>query len=349
MKILVTGGHITPALAVIEELRKIENIQISVVGRNDSFEYQSIHDKNIKFIYLEPGRLTRVFTFKSLINILRFPVGIIQAIAIVHREKPDKIVSFGGYIAFSIALAAYIFGIPVYTHEQTLIPGMTNSIIARFAKKVFISFPESASYFKRKTVLTGNPIRTNVFNILHQINIPEMKKPVIYVTGGSMGSHALNLHIENILPKLLETYTVIHQTGSVEKFNDFGRLSEKGFGGYFVFKHIHDNQIGYIYSISDIVVCRSGANTITELIALKKPSVLVPLPWAARDEQRAQAKFMHDKGVAEIFEQSSASETLLSEIKNVSENKEKYRHNFSKLETYYHPKAAATIAHEILS
>lgn len=349
MKILITGGHITPALAVIDELKKDTSINIVVVGRDHSFESRSVQNKNISFIPINPGRFTRIISLKSIMNVLQFPIGIIRAMSIVSKENPDKILCFGGYIALPVAIAGWLFQIPVYTHEQTLIPGITNKFISNFAKKTFISFPESASYFKRTTMVTGNPLRKEVLKIREKIVEFKKNKPVIYVTGGSLGAHSLNIHIEHILPELLKKYYVIHQTGDVTEFQDFQRLSSIKNENYYVFKHVLENQLGYIYSCADIVVCRSGANTIMELIALKKPAVLVPLPWSAHKEQDAQAKLLEKQGAAEIFMQRENSLKLYECIEQIYDKREEYKKNYSKLISYYHPEAAAVIAHEIIS
>lgn len=384
MKVLITGGHITPALAVIEELKKHPGVKIIFVGRKNaldfektlSFEYRSIKRLGIKFIDLKAGRLTRTVSLISLINFLKFPLGFFAAFKILTREKPDIILSFGGYLALPIAVLGWLIRIPVFTHEQTLIPGLTNRIIGLFAKRIFISFPQAGQYFDRKKVVfTGNPLRSSIFSSRlvfrkpSQVNqgltgggfnfaklkktTQETDKKVIYITGGSLGSHRLNLLIEAILPKLLKNFLVIHQTGDTKQFRDFERLSKINHRNYFIKRHFFDDEIGLIYSLADLVVGRAGANTVFELIVLKKPAVLIPLPWSAYGEQETQARLLKRKGVAEVFYQNddkinNQAIRLYHLIIKVSSSLGKYQKNFNRFADYYKHDAASKIVDSIL-
>lgn len=336
MKILITGGHITTALAVIEELQKHADVEVVVVGRKyavdhentQSFEYKTLSQKGISFIHLPAGRLTRAFSLYSLISILKFPLGFLQAYTLLKKEKPTLILSFGGYIALPITLGAYSLGIPVFTHEQTMQPGSTNRLIARFAKKVFISFKETERYFpSHKTLLTGNPVRA----CIRGVTAKSQSRPTLLIMGGSLGSHSVNLHIEHIIEELTKTFTVIHQTGNVAQFGDYERLKQKENELYKVFEHFDDDQLMKYYGQSSLVVSRAGANTVCELIVLQKPSVLIPLPWAANGEQQAQADFMQRSGVSETFNQKHDSSVLLQKILSVFSNNAQYRNNFDHL------------------
>ncbi len=324
MKILITGGHITPAIAVIEELKKSRNVEIVMVGRKysqvdekaPSFEYAELKRQNIRFINLKTGRLNRKLSISTLINLILFARGLLQSQKIVGREKPDKILSFGGYLALPIAIAGYFRGILVYTHEQTLVPGLSNRIIGWFAKNIFVAFPQTRQYFpSSKTIISGNPIRSTIFKAsLNEIKLPH-DRPIIFVTGGSMGAHAINIHIEAILPELLNKYTIVHQTGNVKKYDDFSRLSKLNDQNYLVRQHFSSEEMGSIYQQASLIISRAGANTIFELIKLRKPAVLIPLPGAAAGEQQAHAELLEKAGVAKIFNQRSPSDELLELIK----------------------------------
>lgn len=363
MKILITGGHVTPALAVIEELKKRKNIEIVFVGRKyaldfektPSFEYQSIKNLKIKFIELKAGRLTRIISLRSFVNFLKFPFGFLRAFQILKHERPEIILSFGGYLAFPITVLGWFLNIPIFTHEQTLIPGLTNRIISFLAKKVFISFAQTARYFKKnKVVFTGNPLRTSIFQVIKRpFEVSQHDKKIIYVTGGSLGAHSLNVLIEQILNRLLDKFIVIHQTGDTEKYGDFERLSKIKNKNYFVSQHFYNDEIGFIYSVADLIVCRSGANTIFELIVLRKPAILIPLPWSASGEQKAQAKFLKAKGVAEIFYQDNdrddPSGRLYQLILRMADHLAKHQRNFIHLEDYYKKDAAQKIVDHALA
>lgn len=352
MKVLITGGHITPALALIDELKKNKDNEVVIVGRrystknnvNPSFEYETLRAKGIRFIHLDAGRLTRTFSSESISHVWQIIPGFIKAFSIVSKEKPDVIMSFGGYIALPIAFAGFIMGISVFTHEQTLVPGLTTTILAYFARRVFMSFPETLHQFGKKAILSGNPVRSEVFETINNPIKPGKRKG-IYITGGSLGSHSVNLLVEQIIDELTYDFEVIHQTGD-SGLGDYERLERKAKRNhhYHVFKHVYADEIGSIFSESDMVVSRSGANTVFELIALKKPSILIPLPWSARGEQEAQARFLENAGVAKIFKQDKSAADFLNAIEEMMDNLDYYKKNFSQISSYYKPDAAAIIA-----
>ncbi len=363
MKILITGGHITPALALADKLLTKKNVEIVFVGRkytssedDVSLEYKELTKRGVRFIHLHTGRLTRVASIKSFKSVMKILPGFYKSLLILRSEKPDVVLSFGGYIALPIALTASFLKIPVYTHEQTAIPGLTNKVIAKFCKKIFISFAESARYFAvKKTILTGNPVRESIFAELHKpFDIPK-GKPVLYITGGSLGSHSINYHIEHILEQLLENYVVIHQTGNVSEYKDFERLQQKRQSlptdlqkNYFLMEHTFEEDLGYILSHTDLVSSRSGANTFFELIALQKPAILIPLPWCANGEQQRHAELFAEAGVGKIFDQSDSSDSLKSLIEMMMDDIEVYKSNFHKLKSLYKTDAADQIVSEIL-
>lgn len=361
MKILITGGHITPALAVVEELQGQE---IVFVGRKYalehektlSFEYKEVQKKGLPFIDLSAGRINKGFSLRGLISILKIPYGFYQALHIVRKQKPDVVLSFGSYLAVPIAWWANIFSIPVYLHEQTSVPGRANRLIGKFARKVFVSFPETERFFPQaRVVLSGNPIRSVVTRVLKKPFDIEKKDPVIYVTGGSLGSHSINSHIQNLLKKLTSLYTVIHQVGDTKQYNDFEKLSilkndlpEPLRKKYILQKHFMDDEIGYVYSVSDVVVGRAGANTFFELIYLKKPTVFIPLPWSAGREQQKQAEIFKTAEVGEVFNQTDSSKLLFEKIQKIVNEKDLYVAHFSNLDKLYNENAAHLIADEIL-
>ena len=231
MKILITGGHYTPAIAVIDELKGQE---IVFVGRKysieseltESPEYKEIRSKGIKFIPLHTGKINRFFSLGSFLNLLRIFTGLNQAKKIIYNEKPNVVLCFGSYIAVPIAFQAWLNKIPVYTHEQTIYPGLSNRFISLIAKKVFISFDKSRRFFPRhKVILTGNPVRKPIEKNINPSNIIRSKK-TIFISGGSLGSHSINIIILKNLKKLLKKYYIIHQTGSVKEFDDYRKLLE---------------------------------------------------------------------------------------------------------------------------
>ena len=342
MKLLIVaggGGHFAPALAVIEKLPK--DWELLVVGRKYVFEgdqslsleYQTATKLNIPFSTLTTGRLQRKFTRSTINSLFKIPIGLSQATSIITKFKPDVVLSFGGYVSVPITLAASILRIPLVIHEQTLEAGISNKLIAKFAKKICISWEESRKFFpENKTVLTGNPLRkefemgdlrTDEF----KKNIPDIKvdEPTIYVTGGSSGSHAINILIEGCVEKLLQKYNIIHQVGEATQFKDFERLSKLRESlsdelkvGYTLVKFIEPSKVADYLTASDLVISRSGMNTVTELMYFGKPSILIPLPYGQHLEQLKNAQFMKKLGLAEIAEQNElTSDKLILLINNM--------------------------------
>lgn len=350
----------TPALAVMDELKGMHGIDIVFVGRKkalhhdttSSFEYNEVTKRGVRFIDLPTGKLSRYLSLRGIIDIARIPIGIERATRIVRSEKPDRILSFGGYLALPVCIAGALFRIPVYTHEQTIVPGIANKIIARFAQNVFISFSDTKDSFPgRKVVFTGNPVRKQIFQPLKKpfAFARDRRLPVIYITGGSTGAHAVNILVEKILDKLLKRAVVIHQIGLSGDYGDFERLQRVHHPHYFPSAHFTTDEIGYVYGMADIVVCRAGANTVAELIALKKPAVLIPLPIAGGNEQFKHAQLLERAGVAKLFDQDKPVQTLLSYIDEVCTQKNTYRKNYDHLSNSDAREAAHRIVSVLLS
>lgn len=363
MKILITGGHLGPALAVIDEIG--DKTEVVFVGRKFdldqektfSLEYREITKRNIPFYHLQSGRLTRLLNFKLFFNLAKIPISLFQALKIITKEKPQVILSFGGYIGFPICLVGYILNIPIFIHEQTINPGLVNRVTGRLAKKIFVAFSEAKKYFPpEKVIVSGNPTRKIVLSLNKKPFTIRKNKPAIYFTGGSLGSHSVNLIVEKILSQILSKFIVVHQTGKITEYDDFNRLQEirdkspnNLKNNYYLREHFMGNELGYIYSLTDLVVGRSGANTFFELICWKKPAIFIPLPWSANQEQLSQARLFQAAGVGEIFQQSQDPRQLIDLIEKVLANADYYKSNFKNVELLYKENAAKIIVQTILS
>jgi UDP-N-acetylglucosamine--N-acetylmuramyl-(pentapeptide) pyrophosphoryl-undecaprenol N-acetylglucosamine transferase len=331
MKVVIVGGHLSPALAVIE---KLKGEGIFYVGRKHTFEgdkalsleYQEIERLKIPFFAINAARLQRKFTRHTLPSLVKFPIGFIQSYKILSRIKPDIVLGFGGYLSLSVVRAASLLKIPIVIHEQTLGAGVSNKLISRFAKKICVSWKSSENYFpKEKVVLTGNPIKQAVINAKNKKN-EESKIPMIYITGGSAGSHALNLLVEQTLDKLLKKYTVLHQTGGSEVYKDFERLEKRKNERYECKKFLTSEEAALAMSKADLVVGRAGINTATELIYLEKPCFLIPIPVGQKNEQLKNAKFIKSLGLGEFVEQYSlTSDLFISTISSMLGNIANYK------------------------
>lgn len=317
MKVILVGGHLSPALAILENLDKNNTYYIgrkySFEGDNaPSLEYREIIKLNIPFYSLHAARLQRKFTRYTLTSLLKMPVGFYQALRILNKVKPDVVLSFGGYLSLPIGLAAYFLKIPLVIHEQTLEIGLANKILSSLATKICISWQSSEKFFpKEKIILTGNPIRKDTLSLLNNkkiINNP----PLIYITGGSAGSHAINELIGKSLKKLLDKYVVFHQTGDSKIYNDYEKLTQikkslnsQKAKNYILTKFLNPKESSMMLAKADLVIGRSGINTVTELIYLQKPALLIPLPFSQKKEQAKNAEYIKSLGLAKVMEQVS--------------------------------------------
>lgn len=337
MKVVIIGGHLSPALAVIEELKKKN--EILFIGRKKTFEgdeaesleYRIIKRLNIPFASISTGRFQRKFTKYTILSFLKLPAGFINSFRILNRFKPDIVLGFGGYLQIPIIFASIIQNIPVVIHEQTLEAGLSNKICSFFARKICISWKSSRNFFpKEKTILTGNPIRkrflTKAKAETQKIKLERNRHPLVYVTGGSSGSHFVNVLIEGCVAELLKNFRIIHQTGNAAEYNDFERLTalkdrlKKELRSRYILKKFieDDSELLGIYQDAEIVISRAGINTVTELIFFKKPSILIPIPFSQKDEQNKNALFLKKLGLCEILDQNDASsEKFMNTFKKI--------------------------------
>jgi len=330
-RIVICGGHLSPAVAVIEELLARHDCEIFYIGRKYAFErdktisleYKTIHDFNIPFYSLTTGRLQRSFSATTFFSFLKIPIGFIQSILILRKKSPDIVVSFGSYMALPVSLCAVILGIPVITHEQTRIMGLTNRIIARLARCVCLAWSDTRGVPKGiNTYTTGLPLRKTLFDSSKSNNFEfgDRKLPLIYITGGSSGSMSINHVVQDILPQLLTDFRVIHQTGDAYQSKDYEhfRLFRQSLGkqkkhNYKVVTHVPMSKMGVVLRNTNLAVGRSGANTVAELDIMNIPCILIPLPWSGQGEQQQNAKYLVDKGKAIIISQSDLTPRSLYE------------------------------------
>lgn len=347
MKILLTGAHLTPAIAVIEEFRKNQDIEIVYVGRKTTQEGDSTKSQEskilpslgVKFIPSITGRLQRSFTIYTIPSLLRIPFGFLQALYIILFEKPDVVLSFGGYVAVPLVIVGWLFSIPIIVHEQTLFSGLANKISKFFADKIAFSFEQDKKFPGKQAILTGNPLRDEIVNYNKKI-LPEEyeeifktsgieKLPLILVTCGNQGAHIINQTVEKCLDTLTKIACIIHASGD-NKYNDFEDLQKLQNKHYLVKKWIGE-EYGIVLSKVDMVISRAGINTLTELAYIGKPGLVIPLTPLYKDEQNKNAKFFENIGLVKILPQHrlSANE-LLNNVKGILYNLKQFKENAKK-------------------
>ncbi|MEI7578871.1 MAG: UDP-N-acetylglucosamine--N-acetylmuramyl-(pentapeptide) pyrophosphoryl-undecaprenol N-acetylglucosamine transferase [bacterium] len=339
VKVLVTGGHLTPALAVLEELKNQGFTKFIWAGhyyaqtssKAFSAEYLQVTGQyKIPFINVHGGKIWRKWTRKTWLlgiwNLILIPVGFLEALGIILKYQPDIVIAFGGYLALPLVLVAKLFGKKTITHEQTNVVGKANKVIARFADKVLVSWPESLNNFPaEKVVYTGNPILKTILTVKSSNFDFQRTKPILLITGGNQGANNINRRIFPELQKLLEHFNIIHQTGNSTVTKDFEKaqifkeqLPSQLQDNYLIREYIYQDEIGEVFAKADLVLGRSGANTCSDLLALGKLAVLMPIPWSDGNEQLKNAQMLEKIGLARIIQQTDAlpaaalTEVLLS-------------------------------------
>ncbi|HEX2282399.1 MAG TPA: undecaprenyldiphospho-muramoylpentapeptide beta-N-acetylglucosaminyltransferase [Thermomicrobiales bacterium] len=358
-----TGGHVLPALAVIDELqRRGELADLVWIGSRDGVERRAAEDAGIHFIAIPTGKLRRYLSLQNITDATRVPFGVLSARRAIAAFRPDVVLSTGGFVSVPAVVGARGIA-PVLTHEQTAILGLANRINARFADVLAVSHNRTellASRLHRRVVVTGNPIRVGLTagdrsrGLLH-LGF-DASLPTLYVTGGARGASPINQRIAALLPGILERVQIVHQTGPLDANPDSANLAQRREllpeavrHRYSVVEFIGD-ELPDVYAAADLVVGRSGAGTIAELAYVGLPAILIPLPGARGDEQSLNAQVLGDAGAAVVIEQPNATpQRLRAEILALLDDPERRMRMADAARSIARPDAAARLADALLS
>ena len=328
-KIVLTGGgtagHVTPNIALIPELQK-KGYEVHYIGSHEGIERQLIEKMHIPYYGISSGKLRRYFDLKNFTDPFKVLKGFSEARAILKKIKPDVVFSKGGFVTVPVVYAAKQCGIPAIIHESDMSPGLANKLCLPFATKVCANFPEALEALpKGKAVLTGTPIRQELFYGNKDKGLQFCgftgDKPVLLIIGGSLGAVAVNEAVRQILPELLQDFQVIHLCGK-------GKLDESlvGTKGYVQFEYI-EKELRDLFAAADVILSRAGANAICELLALRIPNILIPLPaHASRGDQILNANSFAKQGFSFLLEEETMTgESLLAAIRQVYTDRDAYR------------------------
>jgi UDP-N-acetylglucosamine--N-acetylmuramyl-(pentapeptide) pyrophosphoryl-undecaprenol N-acetylglucosamine transferase len=347
MTLYVTGGHLTPALAVVDELqKKYPEVHIRFFGREfsqiqtrqPSHERREIEKRDIVFIPLNAAKIHRTHPVQNVFEIIKFPLSLWTIWHQFRIHKPDVVLSFGGYMAFPVCVMGKVFGARIITHEQTKVAGLANQVIGFIADVIALAHEESREYFPAgKVIVTGNPIREALFR---EYKVPPSwvsgafkTRPLLYVTGGSQGSQVINQTIVGLLPRLVQDFYIVHQCGvsiDARTLRDLEREREKLptelQEHYTVREWIEEKEVSFLLRNAKFVICRAGANTVQELTLSATPAIFIPLAFAYNDEQYKNAQALVEKGASLLVEQKNlVPDSLLSAITQMQMNFDKYK------------------------
>ena len=316
-----TAGHVTPNIALLKEL----GYDIQYIGSYNGIEKELIEPFGIPYHGISSGKLRRYFSMKNFSDPFRVLKGFSEANKLIRDLKPDVIFSKGGFVSVPVVLAGKKNKVPVVIHESDMTPGLANKLSLPSAAKVCCNFPETLEHLPAdKAVLTGSPIRQELLsgNKIAALDLCGFSadKPVILVIGGSLGSVVVNNAVRLALPDLLEQFHVIHLCGK-------GKLdaSLNNVEGYAQFEYIK-SELRDIFALADVVISRAGANAICELLALRKPNLLIPLSAnASRGDQILNARSFERQGFSVVIEEEELSkELLLESVRDLYANRDTY-------------------------
>lgn len=328
-KIIMTGGgtagHVTPNIALMPALRN-EGYEISYIGSYEGIEKRLIEEQGVPYYGISSGKLRRYFDPKNFSDPIKVIKGYVQSVRLLKKLRPSVVFSKGGFVSVPVVLAARHCKIPAIIHESDLTPGLANRLAIPGADRVCCNFPETLKFLpKEKAVLTGSPIRQELLkgNARHAFSLcrfSDCNKPVILVVGGSSGSRAINTAVRGLLPELVKFYNIIHLCGK-------NNLDETlhGVPGYAQFEYA-SQELSDLFALSDLVISRAGANAICELLALRKPNILIPLSAeASRGDQILNASSFQSQGFSYVLQESELTNTaLLEAIEHVFDKKDEY-------------------------
>ena len=301
-----TAGHVTPNIAIAEAMQSA-GWTVHYIGSQRGIERRLITALAIPYRSVRTGKLRRYFSWRNFIDPFNVLIGFFQALWHLHRIKPNVVFSKGGFVAVPVVFAAWILRIPVICHESDMTPGLATRLTAPFSQCVCTGFEKTAKQWRYKAPVqfTGTPVRQALLSAIPE---PIKSLPILFVFGGSLGAARINQVVREALPALTQHYQVIHSCGKGKL--DSACVDVKNYQQH---EYI-DEALPQILANSHIVISRAGANSIAELLALKKPHILIPLPAkASRGDQLLNAAEMQEKGLSEVLDEDCFSVEILLE------------------------------------
>lgn len=357
-----TGGHFFPILSIkqgIEAIYREKNMALPrflLIGSGKGFKKIAQENSDIKYKSVLSGKIRRYLTFKSifqnLFDFFKMPLGVLQALWQVWIFMPNAVFGKGGFASVPIVFTAWVYRIPIIIHESDSIPGLANRFLAKLANKIAISYSQAEKYFPdKKTILTGNPVRTELVQGSKQEAVKifnlDPDKQTILVLGGSQGARSINDIIIQILPEL-NNYNIIHQYGDQNQDQIKTLQDLQSLNNYHPIAFLKQ-ELKHAFAVADLIVSRTGANALAEISALGKPSILIPLPTSSFDHQMENALIFARNEAGIVLEQENLRPNILLEkIKKILGSPERARIMGKHARELAIPNAGKRIGEEIL-
>jgi UDP-N-acetylglucosamine--N-acetylmuramyl-(pentapeptide) pyrophosphoryl-undecaprenol N-acetylglucosamine transferase len=315
-----TGGSVTPLLSIFRELKS--EYLFLFVGTYDGIERKIIEKENLKYMPILSGKWRRYFSFRNIIDIFRVFLAFWQSLLLLKREKPSLIISAGGFVAVPLSWAARFLSIPVIVHQQDVVPGLANKLMAKVAKVVTVTFPSALDFYGPRARWIGNlgpDMEKNNFDgkeILEKYGLESSDKPLVLILGGGTGSFFINNLVNESKEKLIDMARIVHVSGKNERDGDV----DLSLNDYFKADFIDPSDFLILMSLADIVVSRCGLATLTELSFLRKTAILIPMP---NSHQEKNALEFRKEEAARVFHQKDLSpDIFIEEVKSLLESNE---------------------------
>ena len=373
MKVILTGGgtggSITPLLAIKDKLEQKESCQFLFVGTKKGPEKAFAEDRNIPFKSVTAGKVRRYLDLRNLIDPIRVFIGLFQSLRIVYQFKPNVILTAGSFVAVPVVWAGWILRIPSLVHQQDLLKGLANKLMAPFAKKITVTFPSSLHHFsQKKTVLTGNPVRPEIYkgsaeNGIKIFNL-DQSLPTVLILGGGTGALAINKIVSCSFP-ILKFCQVIHVAGKGKnifqdkQLSDLHRpnsisevISKKNkeqkdslLSRYHLYEFLSE-ELPDAYAVAELVITRAGMSTLSELAVLAKPTIIIPIPDS---HQEKNARYFEQRAAAHVLSQKTLTpEIFTATVKQLVANQSKLKEMSKNAKKLFKEKATDTIITEIM-
>lgn len=364
-----TAGHVAPLLAIVEELEaKEQKTDIVFVGSKNGVEKKIIPQTGIRMLTIRCGKFRRYHKnsilnivdpttiVKNILDFKNFIAGIFDSLRILKEEDPDVVFLKGGYVTLPLGIACRIKGFPYFIHESDVVPGMANRILLKKAQKVFVSYP--IKNFKgipeEKLIYSGNPVRKDVIagdreKAYEKFGLDKGTKTIL-VIGGSQGAHTINVLISEKMKEYAEKYQVIHISGDYDYDWLEREVKKNGSEKEYKLFNFLSGDLKDAYAVSDIVVTRAGNNVLTEVAALSKPTIIIPLESSANDHQLENAKAFSREGAAYVMMQAHlAPEKLFKQIDTLLNNPEETAFLSEKIHSFYKENASKIVADHLVN
>jgi UDP-N-acetylglucosamine--N-acetylmuramyl-(pentapeptide) pyrophosphoryl-undecaprenol N-acetylglucosamine transferase len=310
-----TAGHVVPALPIMQAFIDA-GTQVDFIGSGSEFERTLVADLDATYHGIAAGKLRRYFSLENLLDAFKVLFGMLQAMLLIGRLRPTVVFSKGGFVSFPVAFAAWCWRVPVVAHESDLTPGLANRLAMPFVRSLCTNFPATKPHrFNGELVYTGTPVRSELLSgdaeTGRRLVGAESGQPVIVVTGGSLGADRINAVVREAAAALCERAVLVHVCGP-------GKVVPVDQPGYHPFEYVRA-EWGNLLAAATLVISRAGANTLYELLCLRKPNLLIPLSRkASRGDQIENAAWAEAEGYSHVLaEETLTPESLIAAVDEI--------------------------------